>query len=108
MAAVVGAAVTAFENSDVLPKVLQAAPSVHAVAVAVITSPTLPAKVWLKESDPPPGWGKLVAPARTSPSPLPLPSGPDGFLKSSIRYEPAGTSRLKSTFSPPANGYAAV
>ena len=41
----VGMTVIAFENSDVLPKVVHAAPSVQNVAVAVITSPSVPAKV---------------------------------------------------------------
>jgi hypothetical protein len=36
-----------FENSDVLPKAAQVAPSVHLVVVAVITSPALPGKLWL-------------------------------------------------------------
>ena len=78
-------AVSAFPNSDVLPKAAHPGPSVHAVAVAVTTSPKPPAKLYAKKRDPPPVCATTVDPAKTCPSPFPLGSAPNGFLKNSTR-----------------------
>jgi len=76
----------------------QTPPSVHSVAVAVMRSPAAPGKLVEKDRDPPPAWVTFWNPAKASPSPFGT-STPDGFLKNSTRYDPAGTSSEKFTMS---------
>ena len=93
-----GTAIRFALNSEVSENAAQTPPSVHKVVVAVIRSPDAPVIVAEKDRDPPPPWVTFWKPAKTSPSPFGT-STPDGFLKNSTRYDPAGTSSEKLTTS---------
>src|SRR3990172_1747377 len=80
-----GRTTSAALNSEVFPNAVQAAPSVHPIAVDVRMSPQAPPKLWTKFCEPPPGWFTLTELSNVSPSPYPDGSAPEGFLKNSTR-----------------------